>query len=362
MSQEPLTSDEVARYRTVSQLASDNHARVAELCERQVQESLAQTSRDTRAILGSIQPLNLPKPKGPTVKPPPLSKDTTGAGSTSAPGRQGTASGPKKAPPSTLGASRPLAVKTLPQGPPTAPPKGQGSGAKSMPIQGGVPAPASPKPNPQSHLIGKNVSPRGNPPPKVLPRSNKPSRQSSVAGENTPMSARSEATADLEEKLRRRKEAKRARPDEQDSAQYDEREPPRQPESRHHKQEHRSGRDNRRRGRTPSQDSSSSDTSEEDRRSRSSRGSRSRRHRHSRRQRSRSRRGSRSERRRRGSSEEEKRSRSKRREGEHRSSKDRKRRDPSSSSEENESEGREEVGNKSRTSQPAQARQRNLNR
>ena len=356
MSQEPLTSDEVARYRTVSKLASDNHARVAELCDRQVQESLAQTSRNTRAILGSIQPLNLPKPKGSTVKPPPSSKDTTGACSTSAPGKQGDATGLRKAPPPILGANRPPVVKIPPQGPPKAPPKGQGSGAKSLPIQGGAQAPASPKPTLQSHLIGKNVSPRGHPPPRVLPRSNNPSRQSSVAGGNTPMSARSEATADLEEKLRKKKEAKRARPDEQDSAQHDERDLSRQQESRHHKQGHRSGRDSRRRNRTPSQDSSSSDTSEEDRRSRSSRGSRTRRHRHSRRQRSRSRRGSRSERRRRGSSEEEKRSRSKRREREHRSSKDRKRRDSSSSSEEKKSEDHEEVRNKSSTSQPVQAK------
>ena len=67
MSQARLTSEEVVRYRTVSQLASANLARVAELCERQVQESMAQTSRNTRAILGSIQPLNPPKPKGPQL-------------------------------------------------------------------------------------------------------------------------------------------------------------------------------------------------------------------------------------------------------------------------------------------------------
>ena len=348
MSHGPLTSDEVARYRTVSKLASDNQSRVAELCDRQVQESLAQTSRNTRAILGSIQPLNLPKPKGPIVKPPPSSKDAKGACSTPAPGKQGDDAGPKKAPPPILGGNRPLVVK--------APPKGQGSGAKSLPTQGGAQAPTSPKPTLPPHLVGKNVSPRGHPPPRVLPRSNNPSRQSSIAGGNTPRSARSEDTADLEEKLRKKKEAKRARPDEQVSAQHDERDPPKQRESRHHKQGHRSGRDTRRRNKTPSQDSSSSDSSEEDRRSRSSRGSRTRKYRHSRRQRSRSRRGSRSERRRRGSSEEEKRSRSKRREGEHRSSKDRKRRDPSSSSEEGQSEDHEEVRNKSRTSQPVQAK------
>ena len=114
MSQEPLTSDEVARYRTVSKLASDNHARVAELCDRQVEESLAQTSRNTRAILGSIQPLNLPKPKGSTVKPPPSSKDTTGACSTSAPGKQGDGTGLRKAPPPILGANRPPVVKIPP--------------------------------------------------------------------------------------------------------------------------------------------------------------------------------------------------------------------------------------------------------
>ena len=48
MSQAPLRPDEVARYRTVSQLWSANQARVAELCDRQVQESIAQQSRSTR--------------------------------------------------------------------------------------------------------------------------------------------------------------------------------------------------------------------------------------------------------------------------------------------------------------------------
>ena len=311
MSQRRLTSDEVARYRTVSQLSSANQARVAELCDRQVQESIVQQSRSTRQILGSIQPLNPAKPKGPAVKPPPSSKDSTGAGPPSAPGNQGAATGLRKAPPPILGTNRPLAIKTQPQGPPPAPSKGQGSGANVVPTQGGNNAPASPKATTQSHLIGKIVSPRGKPPPRVLPRSNNPSRAPSAADGHTPRSVASEATADLEEKLRKKKDAKRTRPDETGNAQRDDQEQPGQRGSHHHKQEHRSSRNTRRRNQTPSQGSSSSDTSEEDRRSPSSRGSRSRRYERSRRRRSRSRRGSRSERRRRGSSEEQRRSRSK---------------------------------------------------
>ena len=353
MSQGILRPDDVARYRTVSQLWSANQARVAELCERQVHESIAQQSRSTRAILGSLRPLNISKAKGPAVKPPPSSKDSTGARPTPASGKQSGATDSRKAPPPILGPDRPMAVKTLPQGPPVGPPKGQDSGAKSLPIQGDPPAPASPKGSSRSHLIGKIVSPRGNPPPRVVPRTSRPP---SVADAQTPRSVASEATADLEEKLRKKKEAKRTRPDEQVSVHRDDREQQQQHGSRHHKQGHRSNRDTRRRNRSPSEISSSSDASEDDRRSLSSRGSRSRRHEHSRRHRSRSRRGSRSERRRRGSSGEERRSRSKRREGEHRSSKDRRRRDPSSSSQEQESEGHVEDRNKSRSSQPPQAK------
>ena len=111
-------------------------ARVAELCERQVHESIAQQSRSTRAILGSPQPLNIARAKGPAVKPPPSSKDSTGACSTPASGKQSGAADSRKAPPPILGPGRPTAVKTLPQGPPAGPPKRQDSGANSLPTQG----------------------------------------------------------------------------------------------------------------------------------------------------------------------------------------------------------------------------------
>ena len=69
MSQGTLRPDDVARYRTVSQLWSANQARVAELCERQVHESIAQQSRSTRAILGSLRLLNISKANAPAVHP-----------------------------------------------------------------------------------------------------------------------------------------------------------------------------------------------------------------------------------------------------------------------------------------------------
>ena len=191
-----LHPDDVARYRTVSKLWSDNQARVAELFDRQVQENLTRQSQSTRAILGSLKPLNISRAKAPTVKPPPSSKDSTGASITPAPGKQGGVIDARKAPPPISGSGKPVAVKTLPQGPPVGPPKGTNPGAKSVPIQGGLPAPASPKGSSQSHLIGKIVSSRGNPPPKVLRR---PSGPSSVADAQTPRSLASEATAVLEE-------------------------------------------------------------------------------------------------------------------------------------------------------------------
>ena len=166
MTQGILHPDDVARYRTVSKLWGDNQARVAELFDRQVQENLNRQSQSTQAILGSLKPLNISRAKAPTVKPPPSSKDSTGASTTPAPGKQGGGTDAKKAPPPISGSGRPVAVKTLPQGPPVGPPKGINPGTRSVPIQGGLPAPASPKGSSQSHLTGKIVSPRGNPPPK----------------------------------------------------------------------------------------------------------------------------------------------------------------------------------------------------
>ena len=356
MQRGPLSSEEVARYCTVSKLSNDNHARIAELCERQVQESLAQKAKSTSAMLGSFRPLNTGKPKGPAYKSPPAAKDSTGAGITPATAKQGGVAMVKKAPPPMLGDNRPPAIKPPPQRQQTGPPKGQCAAATTQPTPGTQPAPLSPKGSSQSHLDGRVVSPRGNPPPRVIPKTAHQSRASSVTDAQTPRSTASIATADLEELLRKKKEAKRARPDEQAEVQRDDRGQPKQQRSRHHKQEHRSGRDTRRRNRSPSEPSSSSDTSDEDRRSPSSRGSRSRRHRHSRRRRSRSRRDSRSARRRRDSSEEERRSRSKKREDEHRSSKDRRRRDSSSPSKEQETEQQAEEGNQSKSSQPVQSK------
>ena len=342
MQRGPLSSEEVARYCTVSKLTNDNHTRIAELCERQVQESLAQKAKSTSAMLGSFRPLVPAKPKGPVHKPPPAAKDSTGA-----------VIG-KKAPPPKLGDNRPLAIKPPPPRQQTGPPQGQG--AATQPIQGTQPAPSSPKGSSQSHLDGRVVSPRGNPPPRVISKTAYQSRASSIADTQTPRSTASMATADLEDLLQKKREAKRARPDEQAEVQRDDRGQPKQQRSRHHKQEHRSGRDTRRRNRSPSDHSSSSDSSDEDRRSPSSRGSRSRRHRHSRRRRSRSRRDSRSARRRRDSSEEERRSRSKKREDEHRSSRDKRRRDSSSPSKEQGTEQQAEEGNQTQSSQPVQAK------
>ena len=60
-----------------------------------------------------------------------------------------------------------------------------------LPVQGGAQTPASPKKSTPSHLIGKYVSPGGNPPPRAGSR---PSRPSSLADGQTPRSLASEAT------------------------------------------------------------------------------------------------------------------------------------------------------------------------
>ena len=220
------------------------------LFDRQAQENLNRQSQSTQAILGSLKPLNISRAKAPPVKPPPSSKDSTGASTTSAPGKQGGGADTRKAPPPISGSGRPVAVKILPQGPPVGPPKGINPGTRSVPIQGGLPAPASPKGSSQSHLTGKIVSPRGNPPPNVLRR---PSGPSSIGDGQTPRSVASEATAVLEEKLRKKKEARRTRQDDEAEVYRDDRDRHKQQRSHHHQQEHRHTRDTRRRNRTPSQ-------------------------------------------------------------------------------------------------------------
>ena len=353
MSQGHLRPDEVARYRTVSQLWSANQARVAELCDRQVQESIAQQSRSTRAILGSLQPLNTAKSRGPALKPPPSSKDSTGACPPPASGRQSGATDLRKAPPPILGTNRPLAVKTHPQGPPSGPPKDQVLGQN----------PCQFKAHPRHHhplkdlhnltwmgrsLVQGGVHHQGlfldllilqghhrllmcrlrgvlHLKPLLTWKRNYggKGKQSALGPRNRAMCnmmiGNNQSSTDLVITSKSINLVEIL-------------------------------------DRSVSENSSSSDTSDDDHRSPSSRGSRSRRHEHSRRHRSRSRKGSRSERRRRGSSGEKRRSRSKRKEGEHRSFKDRRRRDPSSSSQEQESEGHVEDRNKSRSSQPAQAK------
>ena len=137
MQRGPLSSEEVARYCTVSKLSNDNHARTAELCERQVQESLAQ--------LGSFRPLNTGKPKEPAHKTPPAAKDSTGAGTTPAIAKQGGVAMVKKAPPPMLGDNRPPVIKPPPQRQQTGPPKGQCASATTRPTPGTQPAPLSPK-------------------------------------------------------------------------------------------------------------------------------------------------------------------------------------------------------------------------
>ena len=211
----------MARYCTVSKLTNDNHKRIAELCERQVQESLAQKAKSTSAMLGSFRPLNTGKPKGPVQKTPPAAKDSTGAGAIPAATKQGGVTIIKKAPPPKLGDTRPPAIKPPPQRQQPAPPKGQCAAGTTQPTLGTQAAPSSPKGSSQSHLDGRIVSPRGNPPPRVIPKTAHQSRASSVTDAQTPRSTASIATADLEEMLRKKKEAKRARPDEQAEAQRD---------------------------------------------------------------------------------------------------------------------------------------------
>ena len=152
-----LNPNDVARYRTVSQLWSDNQTRVAEQFDRQVQENTSQQSQSTRAILGSLQPLNRSKAKESTVKPPPA----TGTSITPIPDKQGGVTGTRKAPPPILGLSKPAPVKALPQGPPVGPPKRRDSGAKSALPLGGPEAPIAPLAYFAGILAGVDFAPIG---------------------------------------------------------------------------------------------------------------------------------------------------------------------------------------------------------
>ena len=77
-----LTSDELERFRKVSQLWHTNKLRVTELVERQIHESQVQQSQSTHALLGNLQPLQSTRPKPQQIlksAPAPEASDSTAA-------------------------------------------------------------------------------------------------------------------------------------------------------------------------------------------------------------------------------------------------------------------------------------------
>ena len=339
MCQRCLTSTEVDRLRTLTQMINASKQRVVELCEARVRENQAKQAR-TSAMLASLRPLQSTKPKSadkPAVPkadvakamppPPVIVKELPRGG--------------MKAPPPVLKPPLPPPVKLPPtqQPPESEQDSGQGPPPRDIPstrfTEGSATAPASPKGRSTDQGQRPLISPKARPPPTIVI----PSQKSNQPGANTaamssPRSVGTEDTAYLEDKLERRREAKRqwartqegTKPDEEDSSKY-------QRKSHHQEEVHHSSRDTRRRKRSKRDRSSSTESSGEDHRSTSTRESRSRRYERSRRHRSRSRGDSRSRRRRRSdSSDEGRRSRSDKRKEAHRSSKDRRRRDDSLSS------------------------------
>ena len=238
-----------------------------------MQESLTQKAQSTSAMLGSFRPLNTVKPRGPTHKPPPSVKDSTGAGIPPATGKQSGAAIVKKAPPPMLGEQS--ASRNQASSPETT--NWPSNGTMCWHNNNAV----------SRSIASTNISQTILHIPRRMARllalgedHHQPSFRRLLISQGRHQLLRrklqkvlaSIATADLEEILRKKREAKRTRPDEQADVQPDDRGQPKQQRSRHRKHEHRSGRDTRRRNRSPSEHSSSSDTSDEDRRSPSSRG------------------------------------------------------------------------------------------
>ena len=323
MSTGRLTADEVQRLRKVSELWHINKQRVADLCEKQIQENQAQQAQDTSALLGSLQPLQPSRPKTPAQKPAPKPRIAKTMPPPPVVAKQLPGASGNKAPPPVLPSPIPPPVKNPPVQQQSGDQQGSDAGPppESLPstkISGGfLPAPTSPKESSAAQSQQPMISPKGRPPARIAIPS-QPASQSgaAVATTETPRSVATEDTADLEERLKRKREAKRQQPDAQEGERQDERDQPKhQRRSHHREEEHRSSRDGRRKRRSAREESSSSEEdSDDDHRSTSTRESRSRRHGRSRRHRSRSRRDSRSRRRRRDdSSEEKRRSRSEKR-------------------------------------------------
>ena len=225
-----LSVVEVQRMRTLSELMHINQQRVADLCERQIQENQAQQAPDTSAMLKSLQPLQPSKPKTPVVKTAPKGKIPKAMPPPPVVVKQPPAVSGIKAPPSVPASIRPP--------PPKNPPTQQqvvdqqdsdmGPPPSSLPLTkiagGSMPTPASPKGSPTTQLQKPLISPKGRPPARIAIPS-----QPAPAAIQTSRSDASEATADLEEKLERKREAKRQQPELQEGAQQQERDQPKTP-------------------------------------------------------------------------------------------------------------------------------------
>ena len=338
MCQRCLTSTEVDRLRTLNQMITANKDRVVELCESRARENQAKQAR-TSVMLASLRPL---KPK-PAEKPATLRAD----GSSAMPPPpvivkhppQTTQRGGMKAPPPVLDPPLPAPVNHPPtqQQPDGEQDSGQGPPPRSVPntrfAGGSVPKPASPKGRSTDQGQRPLISPKARPPPAIVIPSQRSSQPgASMAAMSSPRSVATEDTAYLEDKLERKREAKRQWAKTQEGTRSEEEDPSKYQRKSHQQEEaHSSSRDTRRK-RSKRDRSSSTETADDDNRSTSTRESRSRRHERSRRHRSRSRGDSRYRRRRRSeSSDEGRRSRSDKRKEAHRSSRDRRRRDDSPS-------------------------------
>ena len=215
MFQRRLTPFKVDRLRTVSEMINTNKQRVVELCEAQVRENQAKQAQGTSALLASLKPLQPSKPKPAVQKSAPK----TGASNTMPPPPAVVKRPPGdggKAPPPVLSPPLPPPVKPPPtqQQPEDEQDSGKGPPPSTLPITkfsgGSLAAPASPKGPSVAQRQRPLISPKGRPPPTIAIPS-QPSGQSGapVAATSSPRSVATEDTADLEDKLERKREVKR---------------------------------------------------------------------------------------------------------------------------------------------------------
>ena len=154
MSTGRLTSDEVLRLRKVFELCHINQQRVADLCERQIQENQARQAQDTSVLLGSLQPLQPSKPKTPAQKPAPMPRIAKTMPSPPPPAVV-------KQLPGASGTKAPPPVLPAPMAPPAKNPPAQSQSGDKQESDAGPPPESLPSTKISGRLLLAPTSPKG---------------------------------------------------------------------------------------------------------------------------------------------------------------------------------------------------------